>query len=39
MNDLIKEQRAAGKTVFLTTHDMSPADELCDGVALIIDDY
>lgn len=34
---LIQEQRAAGTTVFLTTHDMSVADELCDRVAFIVD--
>ena len=33
IKDLIREQKAAGKTVFLTTHDMSVADELCDRVA------
>jgi len=37
MKDLILAQRAAGKTVFLTTHDMAIADELCDRVALIVD--
>jgi fluoroquinolone transport system ATP-binding protein len=37
IKDLIKEQRAAGKTVFLTTHDMTVADELCDRVAFIVD--
>jgi fluoroquinolone transport system ATP-binding protein len=37
IRDLIREQKAAGKTVFLTTHDMSVADELCDRVALIVD--
>jgi len=34
---LIAEQRAAGRTVFLTTHDMAVADELCDRVAFIVD--
>ncbi len=34
---LILEQRAAGKTVFLTTHDMTVADQLCDRVAFIVD--
>ena len=34
---LIQEQQRAGKTVFLTTHDMAVADELCDRVALIVD--
>jgi fluoroquinolone transport system ATP-binding protein len=37
IKDLIKVQQAAGKTVFLTTHDMAIADELCDRVALIVD--
>lgn len=37
IKDLLLEQRAAGKTVFLTTHDMAIADELCDRVALIVD--
>jgi fluoroquinolone transport system ATP-binding protein len=26
-----------GRTVFLTTHDMSTADELCDRVAFVVD--
>lgn len=34
---LIKEEQAQGKTIFLTTHDMSVADELCDRVAFIVD--
>jgi fluoroquinolone transport system ATP-binding protein len=37
IKDLIKAQKNAGKTVFLTTHDMSIADELCDRVAFIVD--
>ena len=37
IKDLIKEQKQAGKTVFLTTHDMTVADELCDRVAFIVD--
>lgn len=37
IKDLIMTQKAAGKTVFLTTHDMTIADELCDRVALIVD--
>ncbi|HRN50065.1 MAG TPA: ABC transporter ATP-binding protein [Anaerolineales bacterium] len=37
IKDLLLEQRAAGKTVFLTTHDMAIADELCDRVAFIVD--
>ena len=37
IKDLIKSQQSAGKTIFLTTHDMSVADELCDRVAFIVD--
>jgi fluoroquinolone transport system ATP-binding protein len=37
VKDLIREQRAAGRTVVLTTHNMALADELCDRVALIVD--
>lgn len=37
IKDLIKAQKDAGKTVFLTTHDMTIADELCDRVAFIFD--
>ncbi len=37
IKDLIKTQKDAGKTVFLTTHDMHIADELCDRVAFIVD--
>ncbi len=33
--DLIKEQQRAGKTIFLTTHNMTAAEELCDRVAFI----
>ncbi|MFN8373781.1 MAG: ABC transporter ATP-binding protein [Anaerolineae bacterium] len=34
---LIQEQQAQGTTIFLTTHNMAVADELCDRVAFIID--
>jgi fluoroquinolone transport system ATP-binding protein len=34
---LIRAQRDQGKTVFLTTHDMAVADDLCDRVAFIVD--
>ncbi|MDX1530454.1 MAG: ABC transporter ATP-binding protein [Rhodothermales bacterium] len=34
---LIQEQREAGTTVFLTTHDMAVADALCDRVAFLVD--
>ena len=36
VKDLIVEQRAGGATIFLTTHDMSVAAELCDRVAFIV---
>lgn len=35
--DLFLEMRESGKTVFLTTHNMYVADELCDRVAFIVD--
>ncbi len=34
---LIQAERTAGRTVFLTTHDMTVADELCDRVAFLVD--
>jgi fluoroquinolone transport system ATP-binding protein len=34
---LIREKARDGTTVFLTTHDMTVADELCDRVAFIVD--
>lgn len=34
---IIKEQNKKGVTIFLTTHNMFIADELCDRVAFIID--
>ncbi len=37
IKELIEEQRSAGKTVFLTTHNMTVADELCDRVGFIVD--
>jgi len=37
VKELIREHRAAGCTVFLTTHDMTVADELCDRVAFIVE--
>ncbi|MBE0467287.1 MAG: ABC transporter ATP-binding protein [Candidatus Desulforudis sp.] len=36
IKNLILEQRARGATVFVTTHDMTVADELCDRVAFIV---
>ena len=37
IKDLVGEMKEAGRTVFLTTHDMTVADELCDRVAFIVD--
>lgn len=37
IKDIIAELRAQGRTVFLTTHDMRTADELCDRVAFVVD--
>ena len=37
IKDVIKAQQAQGTTIFLTTHNMSVAEELCDRVAFIID--
>ncbi len=37
IKDIIREQNNKGVTVFLTTHNMYIADELCDRVAFIID--
>jgi len=37
IKDLLLEMRENGKTVFLTTHNMYVADELCDRVAFIVD--
>ena len=34
---LIREKADAGTTAFLTTHDMTVADELCDRVAFIVE--
>ncbi len=37
VKELIREQRDAGRTVFLTTHNMEVAEELCDTVSFIVD--
>lgn len=37
IKDIIKEENDKGVTVFLTTHNMYIADELCDRVAFIVD--
>lgn len=36
MKDIILEEKAKGKTVILTTHNMQDAQELCDQVAFIV---
>ena len=35
IKDLLRSLNASGKTIFLTTHDMDEANELCDRVAII----
>lgn len=37
IKDLICQQREAGRTIILTTHNMHDAEELCDRVAFIVD--
>jgi len=37
IKELILEEKRRGRTVFLTTHNMNDADELCDRVAFIVD--
>jgi fluoroquinolone transport system ATP-binding protein len=37
IKDLIGELKRKGKTVFLTTHNMHDADELCDRVAFLVE--
>jgi len=37
IKDLIRDQRQSGATIFLTTHNMALAEELCDRVAFIVD--
>ncbi len=37
IKDIVREENNKGTTVFLTTHNMFVADELCDRVAFIID--
>lgn len=37
IKELIRSQRDAGTTIFLTTHNMAVAEELCDQVAFIVD--
>ncbi|HJU43255.1 MAG TPA: ABC transporter ATP-binding protein, partial [Vicinamibacterales bacterium] len=37
IRQVIRDARAGGATIFLTTHDMVTADELCDRVAFLVD--
>lgn len=37
IKNIILEQKARGKTIFITTHNMQVADDLCDRVAFIVD--
>lgn len=37
IKDMILEQKSRGRTIFLTTHNMNVAEELCDRVAFIVD--
>ncbi|WP_335992283.1 ABC transporter ATP-binding protein [Glycomyces sp. MUSA5-2] len=37
VKDIVGELRDEGRTVFLTTHDMTTADQLCDRVAFVVD--
>jgi fluoroquinolone transport system ATP-binding protein len=37
VKNIVLDLKARGRTIFLTTHDMSTADELCDRVAFVVD--
>jgi fluoroquinolone transport system ATP-binding protein len=37
VKNMVLDLKARGRTIFLTTHDMSTADELCDWVAFVVD--
>ena len=37
IKDIILQQKQEGKTIFITTHNMFDADELCDRVSFIVD--
>jgi fluoroquinolone transport system ATP-binding protein len=37
VKNIVLDLKARGRTVFLTTHDMATADELCDRVAFVVD--
>jgi fluoroquinolone transport system ATP-binding protein len=37
VKNIIGDLKARGRTIFLTTHDMATANELCDRVAFVVD--
>jgi fluoroquinolone transport system ATP-binding protein len=37
IKNIIREQKENGRTIFLTTHDMHVANELCNRIAFIVD--
>ncbi|TWJ07843.1 fluoroquinolone transport system ATP-binding protein [Stackebrandtia albiflava] len=37
VKEMISELRDEGRTIFLTTHDMTTAEQLCDRVAFVVD--
>ncbi|MGX8793760.1 ABC transporter ATP-binding protein [Oceanobacillus sp. M60] len=37
IKDIILKKKAEGKTIFLTTHNMNVAEEICDRVAFVVD--
>ena len=37
IREMVLRHKAAGKTIFLTTHNMHDADELCDRIAFIVE--
>jgi fluoroquinolone transport system ATP-binding protein len=37
VREVVRERREEGATVFLTTHDMMVADDLCDRVGFVVD--
>ena len=39
LKDIVLELKNEGRTIFLTTHDMTVADQLCDRVAFIVDGH
>jgi ABC-type multidrug transport system ATPase subunit len=37
VRDLVRDQAGEDRTVFLTTHDMATAEQLCDRIAFMVD--